>query len=473
MSTTATVAHTAGPATQAIRRTEGDLTDWLRDVIDGNGSSPAQMVLTAVLGCVPYVGQALDARNIILALIALADEPDSSERWLDLVLSLIALVPGFGDALKNVFKLLRMGKPLGRILDALPNTLRGNVEKWFRTLDWAHYTRELSGVAESLLAKLIGVLDGWVTRAVMGNARVKQVVAQLQRLQTLTQARIDEAMQGLKAAHAKALGDPLPATTAHAPAVAKTPAKTPPPGSGASGNVKMTSGGTHTPAQGNANASHRQSPPKKTNHRTGASAEHITDYYFVRRNKNRSKVSNLGTLWEYQQPGHTGIDHVWHHARLPFGYRITDTKGTSSPRHRLMTPKAFYDAARQGIDIFIAMEDETSIRNATPKPTVGDGKEMSHTWVVRKIPESRLNSEHRLALEEATEKWRFEFSKDATGKWRLSGKAPYDRSFVTVIASNIAQHDNSNGGDVPRCSRPVKAHQVAAEFILPTEIYFE
>ena len=473
MSPPAILARTAGPATQAIRRTEDDLATWLREVLDGNGSTPAQMVLTTVLGCIPYVGQVLDARNIVLAIIALADEAQSSERWLDLVLSLVALVPGFGDALKNVFKLLRLGKPLGRILDALPNTLRGNVEEWLRTLDWARYTREISGLADNLLARLIDVLAGWLARVVMGNSRVRQVVGQLRQLQTIAHAKIDEAMQSLKAAHAKVVGDPLPTTTAHAPAVAKAPTKTPPPGSSASGNVKTTSGGTHTPAQGNASATHRQSPPRKTNHRTGASAEHITDYYFVRRNKNRHKVSNLGTLWEYQQPGHTGIDHVWHHGHLPFGYRVTDTKGTSNARHRLMTPKAFYEAARQGIDIFMAMEDESSIRNATPRSTVGDGKEMSHTWVVRKIPASKLNAEHRRTLEKATERWRFDFNKDATGKWRLSGKAPYDRSFVTVVASNTDQHDKSAGDDLPRCSRPVKAHQIAAEFILPTEIYFE
>jgi hypothetical protein len=138
-----------------------------------------------------------------------------------------------------------------------------------------------------------------------------------------------------------------------------------------------------------------------------------------------------------------------------------------------MTPKAFYEAARQGIDIFMAMEDETSIRNATPKATVGDGKEMSHKWVVRKIGQAKLAPEHEHSLEKATERWRMEFNKDATGTWRLSGKAPYDRSFVTVVAANMEQHDNSPGGDTPKCSRPAKAHQIAAEFILPTEIYFE
>lgn len=468
----ATTARTAGPATQAIRRTESDLTQWLREVLDGSGASPAQMIITTVLGCVPYVGQALDARNIILAVMALADEPDEGDRWLDLVLGLIALVPGFGDALKNVFKLLRAGKPMGRILDVLPNQLRGNVEQWFRTLDWARTTRELTSLADTLLARLIDLFDGWLTRAVVGHARVKQVLGQLQHLQRQAQTKIDEVMQGLKRQHQQALKDPLPNTTAAAPA-AKAPTKTPPPGSSARGDVKTTTGGTPTPAQGNANGSHRQSPPRRSNGKLGSSGEHITDYYFVKRNKARRKVSHLGTLWEYQQPGHNGIDHVWHDARLPFKYRITDTKATSKLRHRLMTPKAFYESARQGIDIFLGWEDEGSVRNATPPSTANDGKELSHTWVVRKIGQARLVPEHAVALGKEIKRWRRDFNQDENGRWRLSGKAPYDRSVVTVVQSNIDQHDNSKGTDLPVCTRPVKVHQVAAEFILPTEIYFE
>jgi hypothetical protein len=84
-----------------------------------------------------------------------------------------------------------------------------------------------------------------------------------------------------------------------------------------------------------------------------------------------------------------------------------------------------------------------------------------------------LNADHRRVLERMTAEWRRNFNKDATGKWRLSGKAPYDRSFVTVVAANLDHHDTSTGGDLPICSRPVRVHQIAAEFILPTEIYFE
>jgi hypothetical protein len=469
---TATVARTGGAATQAIVSAENSTSRWLKEVIDGNGATPAQMIVTTVLGCIPYVGQALDARNIIIGIIDLSDNPEDSELWLNLVLSLIALVPGFGDALKNVFKLLRLGKPLGRILDALPNQLRGNIERWFRDLNWAAYTRDVTSLFDNILAKLIGVLDGWATRAVMGNARVKQVVGQLERIQALARQKIDEAMQSLQKAHKNALADPLPNTSAAAPA-AKTPVKKAPPGSDKSGSVHTTTGGTQTPASGTANGTHRQSPPKRTNSALGASGEHITDYYFVKRNKTRTKVSNRGILWEYQQPGHDGIDHVWHHAGLPFKYRMTDTKATDKVRHRLMTPKAFFDLARQGVDVFMHWDDEGSIRNATPGATVSDGKELSHTWVVRKVGQAELLAEHKTLLNREIERWRRDFTKDATGKWRLSGRAPYDRSFVTVVKPNLDLHDNSKGKDLPQCSRPLRAHQIGAEFVLATEIYFE
>lgn len=475
MSQAATVARAAGPATQAIRRTESDLKKWLTEVIDGTGASPAQMIITVVLGCIPYVGQALDARNIIISLMDVADEPDSTEKWIDLVLSLVALVPVFGDALKNVFKMLRLGKPLGRILDALPNQLRGNVEKWFRTLDWARYTREITGLADTILAKLVNLLDGWVTRAVMGNARVKQIVKQLEHVQGLAQRKIDEVMQGLQATYKKALADPLPSTTARSPA-GKAP-KAPPPGSSAGGNVKTTSAGNSTPAQGQSGGTHRQSPPQRTNAQKGASGEHITDYYFVKRNRTRAKVSNRGVLYEYQQPGHNGIDHVWHDARLPFKYRITDTKATGKSYHKkLMTPKAAFEALRMGIDVYLGAEDEGKTKNAVGT-TNNHGVQLSHLWVARKIASANLVAQHAPHLLRAIKAWEGVKFKPATEvkvvegvPQRVAVKCPYDRSLVTVTGPNLDLHDKSKGGDLPKCSRPVSAHQIAAEFVMPTEM---
>jgi len=404
-----------------------------------------------------------------------ADEPDSTERWIDLVLALVALVPGFGDALKNVFKMLRLGKPLGRILDALPNQLRGNVEKWFRTLDWARYTRDITSLADTMLGKLIGVLDGWVTRAVMGQARVKQVVKQLEHVKGLAQHKIDEVMQSLQASYKKALGDPLPSTVAAGPS-ARVTTKAAPPGSSAPGSVKATSAGNHTPAQGQAGGTHRQSPPQRSNSTTGASGEHITDYYFVKRNKTRAKVSNRGVLYEYQQPGHNGIDHVWHHAGLPFKYRITDTKATGKKGHMLMTPKAAFEALKMGVDIYLGMDDEKRATRAVGT-TNSHGVQLSHLWVARKISSASLVGAHNKTLSDAIEAWERVKFKPATEVQLKNGqpqrtavKCPYDRSLVTVVGPNLDLHDKAKGGDLPRCSRPVKVHQIAAEFVMPTEM---
>jgi hypothetical protein len=472
---TATVARSGGAATQAIASAENSTLRWLREVVDGNGASPAQMIVTTVLGCIPYVGQALDARNIIIGIIDLSDNPEDGELWLNLVLSLIALVPGFGDALKNVFKLLRLGKPMGRILDALPNQLRGNIEDWFRQLDWAAYTRNLTSLFDNILAKLIGVLDGWTTRAVMGNARVKQVVGQLERIQGLARQKIDETIQSLQKAHQKALADPLPNTTAAAPA-AKTPVKKAPPDSDASGKVRTSTGGTYTPVSGQANGTFRQSPPKRDNKSLGASGEHITDYYFVKRNKSRAKINTRGVLYEYQQPGHNGIDHVWHHAGLPFKYRITDTKATGKGRHKLMTPKAAFTALKMGVDIYFGIDDEKRATRAVGT-TLDDGVQLSHLWVARKIDNAKLTDAHDDVLSKAIRAWeRVKFKPSAETRMedgkieRVAVKCPYDRSLVTVTGPNLDLHDKSKGGDLPLCSRPVKVHQIAAEFILPTEM---
>ena len=138
---------------------------WVEEVVEGKGASFAQMMVSTVLGLIPFVGQAADAYNILRCLYQLSRTPDSNEHWLDLVLSLIALVPGFGDALKNVCNMLRHGKPMGRILDSLPRHVRGDIETWFRTLDWARYTAELIQNLDAILQGLgVGVVPDYMVR---------------------------------------------------------------------------------------------------------------------------------------------------------------------------------------------------------------------------------------------------------------------------------------------------------------------
>jgi len=128
------------------------------------------------------VGQAVDVYNILRCIYGLTKAPASTESWIALVLALIAIVPLFGDALKNVFMMMRNGKKMGRILDSLPNKVRGNIEKWFRELNWVQYARELSRSVDDIFAGMIDVLEYRVTKWVLGREGVQKLIQQLRNL---------------------------------------------------------------------------------------------------------------------------------------------------------------------------------------------------------------------------------------------------------------------------------------------------
>ena len=57
-------------STQAVRVTakgEQSAADWIKGVLDGSGSSPAQIIVAVVIGCIPFVGQGVDVGNVIVS----------------------------------------------------------------------------------------------------------------------------------------------------------------------------------------------------------------------------------------------------------------------------------------------------------------------------------------------------------------------------------------------------------------------
>ena len=451
--------------------------NWVEEVVEGKGTSLAQMMVSTVLGLIPFVGQAVDAYNILRGLYHLTRTPDSNEHWLDLVLSLIALVPGFGDALKNVCHMLRHGKAMGRILDSLPRHVRGDIETWFRTLDWARYTAEMVQNLDAILQGLINMLSRSLSSWALGRKGVQQLITQLSQLQAIAGRKLTEAMDTLKRAHQKSLADPLPSTTARTPAAPGAP-KSPAPNSQASGNVATPTAGTRLPAQGRVTAQQRQSERSTQRpHQISVSGEHITDYYFVKRQRRRSKINHNGKLYEMSQPGHRGIDHVWHSGALPLGYRISDTKGTGGAFHKLETARAVFAGLEYGIDAYLGMEDEKRVERAVNKPTVGDGRQLSHKWVSAKIRDAELVMAHREQLMDGIEAWeRVEF-KIGTETQHQNGeevrqlvKCPYDRSLITVVGPNHNLHERAKGPVTPKCCKASVSHQIGTEFVLPTQM---
>jgi hypothetical protein len=450
---------------------------WVEEVVEGRGASLAQMMVSTVLGLIPFVGQAVDAYNILRCLYQLTRTPDSGQHWLDLVLSLVALVPGFGDALKNVFNMLRQGKPMGRILDSLPRHVRGDIETWFRQLDWARYTVETIQHIDAILAGLINMLSRSLSTWALGRKGVQRLIEQLRQLQDMAEHQITEALHTLKRAHQKALADPLPSTTARTPS-APGGSKAPAPNSQASGNVATSTAGTQLPAQGRVTAQQRQSERSSQKpHQISVSGEHIADYYFVKRQRRRAKVNHRGKLYEMSQPGHRGIDHVWHGGGLPLSYRISDTKGTGGAFHKLETAKAVFAGLEYGIDAYLGMEDEKRVERAVNKPTVGDGRQLSHKWIAAKIEGADLVEGHAQRLSRQIEAWEgVEFKMGAetlieNGETtRHLVKCPYDRSLITVVGPNHNLHERAKGPVTPKCCKASVSHQIGTEFVLPTQM---
>lgn len=464
---------------RVTKKGEQSAANWIKGVLDGSGSSPTQIIVAVVIGCIPFVGQGVDVGNVIVSIVKISENPNNKDNWFDLVFNLIAFVPVAGDGLKIVFKQLRSGKSMGAILDAIPSkTMRGNVEKWFRNLNWNAYTKELQTTSNKIIDGLIDVFDSWMTRAVLGQARLKTLVVQLRQMKKVANRQIEMVMKDLQLAHKKALATPYPNTTAKAPAHtsgSKAPNHTSAPRTQQNGQVlKNTSG--NTAKTGSKNTSTKRESKKRSNQELGSGGEHITDYYFVKRKKNRSKINNNGVLYEYHDTGHNGIDHVWHSNSIGHKYRITDSKSTNLASHKkLMTPKAAMAALRMGLDVYMKSDQESKAKRSVGT-TVGDGVQMSHLWVANKIRSAKIIPAHDSLIEDIAAWRRVEFKPSAervfkNGKGQtVAIRCPYDRSLVTITGNLFDHHSKCKGLDKPKCTRTVTAHAITLEFVLPNEM---
>ncbi|ADY81212.1 hypothetical protein BDGL_000626 [Acinetobacter pittii PHEA-2] len=470
------VAKSPAKTIRVTKKGEQSAADWIKGVLDGSGSSPAQIIVAVVIGCIPFVGQGVDVGNVIVSIVKIAENPNNKDNWFDLVFNLIAFVPVAGDGLKIVFKQLRSGKAMGAILDAIPSkTMRGNVEKWFRNLNWSAYTKELQTTSNKMIDGLIDVFDSWMTRAVLGQARLKTLVLQLRQMKKVANKQIEMVMQDLQLAHKKALVTPYPNTTAKAPvhtSGSKKPNSTSAPRTQQNGEVlKNTSG--NTAKTGSKNTSTKRESKKRSNQELGSGGEHITDYYFVKRKKNRSKINNNGVLYEYNDTGHNGIDHVWHSNSIGHKYRITDSKSTNLASHKkLMTPKAAMAALRMGLDVYMKSDQESKAKRSVGT-TVADGVQMSHLWIAKKIDSAKLTVEHRrklIAQIQAWERVKFKASTEKRVGKTVAVQCPYDRSLVTITGNLFDHHSQCKGLDKPKCTRTVTSHAITLEFVMPNEM---
>jgi len=101
--------------------------------LKGDSTGGWAIIAETVIGCVPVLGQLVDARDIIKAIIILTANPSSPAGWFDLITALIGLVPGGGDAVKMSLKSVKKGAlPIDSILDGIRKFGKGDPEQLIR-----------------------------------------------------------------------------------------------------------------------------------------------------------------------------------------------------------------------------------------------------------------------------------------------------------------------------------------------------
>ncbi|WP_293934411.1 hypothetical protein, partial [Iodobacter sp.] len=296
----------------ALDQADQGIGGWLHGLVSGKGDSPSQVIVTAVLGVVPGVGQVMDARDIILSILSLTANPANPFAWLDLVINVLGCIPGVGDAFKAVFKLAKVGTPLSRILDVLPAKMRGNAYKWVKEMDFGKLAGQLKALIDDMLGAFIHALDGWAVKALMGRSDVNRYIQQLTDLKKMASGKVDNAVGELKKMHGKLLADDLPKSTGKTTAVRTAPEVIVPKGKKSAPVLKdRTPKQKATPLQ--TKTSEKRQAKKRSNWQSGVLPEHLTDYHMPTAKAGFKKVNDHGRKREeHDGPKGAGIDHIWH-----------------------------------------------------------------------------------------------------------------------------------------------------------------
>jgi hypothetical protein len=77
------VARTTSQTMRVTQKGEESAAQWIKGVLDGSGSSPAQIIVAVVIGCIPFVGQGVDVGNVIVSVVKIAEKPEEKIRQKD------------------------------------------------------------------------------------------------------------------------------------------------------------------------------------------------------------------------------------------------------------------------------------------------------------------------------------------------------------------------------------------------------
>lgn len=369
--------------------------------VKGDNNAPWAILAETVIGCVPILGQVVDARDIIKGLIEVSGAPASPLAWFNLITALIGLIPGGGDAAKRALRSVKSGATqVDDLLAMIRRIYKGDPEALLRkVLDLSTLRKSLDDIlADSRLTSRL-------------SPELKQSVEGIRTNLTKQFDSFKKEVDGWLAKGRK--------TSADGPPAAKAPTGTPaakPETHAKAGTQEKT---PHSdPAQPQTpNAAQQRTARFKTlaNKFLGVMGEHMADYHCQDTKGwgaktahdgggiNPAKLNDGGhlvQLWPTLVRGR-GIDAVW------------KTTGATKP-YAIIEAKASYDPTKLIGALLGEAADKTEGANTTSTTSTGrrggrsgskgsggsngttdtirqtNGKvtQMGHGWIQKRLPKA-------------------------------------------------------------------------------------
>ena len=159
-----------------------EVSGWLWGTVQGawnEKQTVSQIIVDAVIGMIPLVGDATAVRDLLAVGTGLAESPEKREskwQWVLLVVLLLALIPIFGGVLKGVGRLvIRAAEDvmketprlveLGRDIVALLNRLgHKDALQWLKALDFGKYEAQLVERCEAFCDTVILAINRYALK---------------------------------------------------------------------------------------------------------------------------------------------------------------------------------------------------------------------------------------------------------------------------------------------------------------------
>ncbi|MCA6216262.1 hypothetical protein KGA65_06885 [Ideonella sp. B7] len=363
--------------------------------VKGDNNAPWAILAETVIGCVPILGQVVDARDIIKGLVDVSGAPASPLAWFNLITALIGLIPGGGDAAKRALRSVKAGATqVDDLLAMIRRIYKGDPEALLRkVLDLSTLRKSLDDILAD--SRLTSRLSPELKQSVEG-------------IRTNLAKQFDSFKKEVDGWLAKGRK-----TSADGPPAAKAPTGTPAAKPETHAKAGTQEKAPHSdPAQPQTpNAAQQRTARFKTlaNKFLGVMGEHMADYHCQDTKGWGSKTAHDGggiNLAKLNDGGHLvqlwptlvrgrGIDAVWKTTGATKPYAIIEAKASYDPTKSLkaLLGEAGDKTERQGGNSGgLQRRSGTGGKSASGPDTIrqtnGKVTQMGHGWIQRRLPKA-------------------------------------------------------------------------------------